>query len=190
MGKVIAFGHRKLVGKDTCAKYLTTIIRTTEKRIDIQRHGFADELKDQCHRLYGWAGLKSRQHYEENPHEKAMMLPILGKTVRDVWIEYGTLVGRAIYGNTWIDFLFNRPSCDLMLITDLRFENEFDRVRELGGILIKVENSRIPYTEDAADKPLRNKPNEAWDRVIHNEGTHNELYQMMEQVAVDYWSKK
>lgn len=179
MSLVIAFGHRKLVGKDTCAKYLSTILKTEVRGLNLQRYAFADELKDQCHRLYGWAGLKCRQHYEEHPHEKSMFLERIGKTVRDIWIDYGTLVGREVYAHTWVDFLFHRPSCDVMLITDLRFPNEFDRVRELGGLLVKVENPAVPYTDDAADRPLREKPDNEWDCVIDNNGTLNDLYSKM-----------
>lgn len=173
---IIAFGHRKNVGKDTCAKYLATIIKTEIRGINLQRYGFADELKDQCYRLYSWAGMKTRQHYEEHPHEKSMFLSAIGKTVRQVWIDYGALVVREVYSNTWIDFLLNRPGCHVMLITDLRFENEFDRVHQLGGILVKVENPNVSYTDDEADRPLRNKPDNEWDYVINNDGTLSDLY--------------
>lgn len=173
---VIAFGHRQQVGKDTCAKYLSTILKTEHRKLNVRTIGFADELKDQCHRLYGWDGLKSKDHYELYPKEKEIILPTIQKSARQVWIDYGTKVAREIYHHTWVDFLFKLPTVNVLLIKDLRFENEFDRVEELGGLTVRVDNDRIAYTGDLADKQLYEKPDAAWKHLLKNHGSFADLH--------------
>lgn len=181
---VVAFGHRKYVGKDTCARLLSTILKTNTRGLNIQRKGFADKLKDDCYSLYGWAGLKPRQHYDEQGREKEKdaILPVIGKSARQIWIEYGMAM-RAIYEHTWVDYLFKGTRADVLLITDMRFDNEFDRVESLGGLRYRVDNPRIPPTDDVADKPLACKPASAWTGIIENAGSLQNLNAHLENIA-------
>ena len=41
----------------------------------------------------------------------------------------------------------------------------------------------IPDTDDVADIALADMPNGAWDQVIHNNGTLQDLYSLMESTA-------
>src|SRR5215831_16002209 len=98
MPKMIAFGHRKSVGKDSAARFLCSHLRIHLKGSNIQHHGFADKLKNVCHQLYGWAGLQDREYYEtpDTYKLKDEVLPVLGKSPRQIWIEFATLVGRTV----------------------------------------------------------------------------------------------
>jgi len=169
--RVIAFGHRKRTGKDTACKFLTSFLRTKGSKYQINKGSFAYELKLICHQLYGWDGLREPEFYElpGNEDRREDMLPTIGKTVREVWIEMGTSVGRHIYESTWVDILFSKmkaAGAELLLISDLRFPNEAQRVTELGGMLVKIERPEIPDTDDVADNALVGF--DGWDAVITN----------------------
>jgi len=178
---VIAFGHEKSVGKDTAAKFLTTILRTSKPGITINKIGFASKLKAICYDLYQHLGLKDEQYYEDNPPLKEIILPKLGKSPRTIWIEMGNKV-REVYPGTWLEYPFNRIKADILIFKDLRFWNEAEKVEFVNdkykGYNIKIENDRIPHTSDEADDNLLNF--DRWYKVIKNNGTIGDLYKEME----------
>jgi len=167
MVKLVAFGHEKRVGKDTAARFLCSHLRIAGKYRNVKVCGFADKLKDVCYQLYSWAGLKTREYYEDHQLEKDIVLPAIGKSPRQIWIELGTTVGRSIYEHTWIDYLFNHINAEVIIIQDMRFPNEADRIKALGGLVIKIVRPSIPHTSDIADDPLLNY--EGWSQIIMND---------------------
>jgi hypothetical protein len=138
-----------------------------------------------CHRLYGWDGLRGPEFYEEahNAHLREEPLPTVGKTPREIWIEFGTTVGRAIYVNTWVDLLFTQhDDTDILLISDCRFPNEADRIHDFGGLIIRIDRPDVGVSHDVADEALADYKD--WDAVIVNDGNLNYLYeQVMEFVT-------
>lgn len=187
MAIVIAFGHRKQVGKDTCARFLSTILKTETRGYAVKTVGFADELKDTCFRLFSWAGMQPKEYYEEFPKDKEVVLGPVGKSPRQIWIEFGNKM-REIYEPIWIEFIFRHQAqkADILMVKDLRYPNEFDRcnVGDHQCFKIKVERSSEPYVPDVADAALRNKPDGEWNHVLRNEGTLKDCYQ---QVHDELW---
>src|SRR5215831_6539922 len=100
--KIVGLGHRKFCGKDTIAKFLCTEYRLRNPKSNVVRRGFAYKLKQTCYELYGWAGLRSPEYYDQYPDNKEDFLPLIGKTVRQIWIEVGMAL-RGVYHATWID---------------------------------------------------------------------------------------
>src|SRR5437667_12260545 len=100
--KIISFGHRKNVGKDTLGRFLLTELKLRTKNLNIVKAGFADSLKNVAHDLYYWADLQDRLYYDQNPVQKDIILPKLGITPREIYIELGNKV-REIYSDTWIE---------------------------------------------------------------------------------------
>lgn len=177
---IYAFGHKKRVGKDTAAGMLLKIIAERFPHTYIQKVSFARKMKEMCFQLYRWDGLMHPDQYEcvHNAELRDVPLPTIGKTPRQIWIEFGTTVGRSIYENTWVDLLIRGPvgglpKASIMIISDLRFPNEAARIREFGGKLIKIENPRVPVTDDVADVALDGF--DGWDYVIQNDGTIRNL---------------
>ena len=82
----------------------------------------------------------------------------------------GTEFGRnMIHPNIWVNTLFNRYDKNTnLLITDLRFPNEYDEIKKRGGIVIRInrsnENSSNHISECALD-------NHNFDYVINNDRT-------------------
>lgn len=170
--KIIAFGHRAATGKDTLAGFLATQLRLNNRKLNIQVVGFADELKDVCYRLYAWAGMKRKEHYEQYPNDKNVMLVPLNKTVRTVWIEVGNHM-REYDKNVWIKAMLNKPDIDILIIKDARYLNEIEAIIEHNGVTVKVVRDSVPVLDDVTDNALADYT--GWDLVVENNGTLNQL---------------
>ena len=181
--KPIAFGHRKRVGKDTACRFLISYLRTTGSKKQINKGSFAYELKLMCHRLYGWDGLREPEFYEDpsNEHLREIALLTIGKSPREIWIEVGMGM-RDVYDLTWVDALFyNNSESDILLISDCRFLNECQRIKEYGGLVVKIERPDIADTSDEADDALNGYDD--WDHVIVNTDMDGFYEQIKEMVS-------
>lgn len=180
--KIIAFGHQKGVGKDTSAGFLNTILRIAAPQLIIKHVSFASKLKDVCYQLYGWAGLKPGIYYETHYREKNSPLSLLnGLSPRDLWIGVGNGL-REVWESTWIDYALKGVKADIIIVSDLRFENEAIAVREANGTLIKLLRD-VPRGTDAAETDLLNWTD--WVQIIDNNGTLDRLNAHMEILAQD-----
>jgi len=119
----------------------------------IVKAAFADKMKAMCHELYGWAGLREGSYYDEYPEFKDQLIPALGKTPRQIYIEFGTSVGRSIYTDTWLKFVLHLKA-DQKYISDLRYPNEGTAVLEAGGQVWRIDNPRIAMHDDVADSAM------------------------------------
>lgn len=140
----------------------------------IEFAGFADAVKDQCHRLYGWAGVQDRHFYDEpeNAHLREVSLPLLEMSPRDCWIGYANRV-RDFREGTWRDYLLHTTTADFLVIKDMRFPKELRQIQELGGHCIKVERPSVIRTGDEADDALLGY--KGWDATIVNDGSLQDL---------------
>lgn len=182
MSLILAFGHRKKMGKDTLARFIATALRLRCRKLNVEKRSFAGKLKAVSHSLYQWADLLGPEYYEIYPEKKDIILPKLGKTPRDIWIEMGNRL-RAMDQDIWINAVLRNSLPNVMLITDLRFPNEADKVKELGGKVIKVIRTGQEHTDDEADTPLENYSN--WDDIVEA-GTLNQLNEFGERLIDKY----
>lgn len=168
MTKIIAFGHRKRVGKDTAAKFLDTHLRC--HGIKSVKLSFAAKHKAVCYDMFHWAGLQPGIFYEDekNAHLREVVLPKIGKTPRQIWIEVGNKM-REVYSDVWIDnALYGTPNAQILIITDLRFANEASKVKSLNGVIFKIIRPDAPVSDDASDSALDDYT--GWDRILENTG--------------------
>lgn len=184
---IIGFGHQSRVGKDTCAQ---AVIRMIEAETDLFaiKGAFADLLKHQAHCLWGHLGLQPARFYEEACNERLRYepLPKIGKSPVDLWIELGQEV-RGIYSPTWAEACLSRARPGAVLvISDIRFDNEGDAIREMGGFCIKV--TRDGQTVRGSDRMIRE--DFPWDAVIVNDGSIEDLQRKAEMAARGYLQKR
>ena len=182
--KIIAFGYKKGVGKNTAGKFLNTFLRLEKPQFKIKHISFAAKLKDIAYQLYGWAGLKRGVYYESHRDEKEIIIPKLGFSPRDIWIWIGNSM-REIYANTWIDFVLHNIRTDILIITDLRFRNEADAIQKAGGFIVKIDRPNILQGMDPAEVDLDFWPLHKWNYVINNTGTLQDLNRIIEKIAKD-----
>src|SRR4051812_18861621 len=132
--KLIAFGHRRRVGKDTAVKFGLSYLRGNGIK-QCARFSFFDRIKTIAHQLYGWAGLMDGIYYDNHPEKKEEILPAIGKSPRIIWIE----VGQAINGvceRTLPELAFSDLGEGFHLCSDLRRPIEAKYIRDFNGILV------------------------------------------------------
>lgn len=176
---IIAFGHRRRVGKDTATQIL--IEEFAKHGISAVRSSFADNLKEECNRLFGHAGLRESTYYEEHPELKERVLPSLGLSPRDVWIQVGNRL-RDVYPYVWIDLALTcqKPDSQITIVSDMRYPNEVDRVKELGGHVVKITRLVAPVHDDEADSALADFDD--WDMVITNDSGIESLARALQPI--------
>jgi hypothetical protein len=128
-------------GKDTIADYLQNIY-------GFKRDSFANTLKDAVAAVFGWdrellegRTKESRAWREQVDPWWANRLNMPDLTPRLVLQKWGTEVARkSWHDDTWIASLENKLSKahNDIVITDVRFPNEIQAVRNAGGIVIRV----------------------------------------------------
>jgi hypothetical protein len=162
---IVGLGHYKRTGKNSFATFLCEALQPFHT---VQITSFACKLKQICHELYGWAGLREKAFYETEPGAslREVILPDLGKSPRQIWIDFGTLAVREqVYEPTWRDYVLKQPpKCDILIITDVRFPNEATGIKAVGGILVKILRPGFLPGLDVADQALVDYT--GWDRVI------------------------
>jgi hypothetical protein len=128
-------------GKDTVADYLQNIY-------GFKRDSFAATLKDAVAAVFGWdrellegRTTESRVWREQVDPWWANRLNMPNLTPRLVLQKWGTEVARrSWHDDTWIASLENKltKAHNDIVITDVRFPNEIQAVRNAGGIVIRV----------------------------------------------------
>jgi hypothetical protein len=140
-------------GKDTIADYLQNIY-------GFKRDSFAATLKDAVAAVFGWdrellegRTTESRTWREQVDPWWSERLAMPNLTPRLVLQKWGTEVARkSWHDDTWIASLenkLNRAHNDIV-ITDVRFPNEIQAVRNAGGIVIRVVRGPEPYWFESA----------------------------------------
>src|SRR5690606_30036924 len=125
--KIIAFGHKKRVGKDTAAKFLMAAFRA--KQINCQRLSFGDQIKSIAHRMFGHLGLEDAPYYFNHPESIEQILPAIGKSPRQIWDDLGVM-GRKIWPYTWSSLALKDMDCDIAICSDFRTKEDYQALSQ------------------------------------------------------------
>lgn len=104
----------------------------------------------------------------------------------------GTEWGRSINNNCWIDIVHNKTKNSTTInwcLTDLRFENEFNYLKNNNWILIKIQRDNIDKlrkgtgtTTHLSEIGLDNISNDEWNFIINNNSSLEEYYFNIENI--------
>jgi hypothetical protein len=140
-------------GKDTIADYLVTNHK-------FKRISFAASLKDAVADVFGWdremleGTTKSSRNWREQVDPWwSKRLDISELTPRWVLQQWGTEVCRAnFHDDIWVASVENklRQTKDDIVITDCRFRNEVDAIKNANGITLRSNRGPEPEWYDAA----------------------------------------
>jgi hypothetical protein len=190
-------------GKDTVGLYF-------EQQYGFSAISFADSLKDCVCAIFGWDRTmmegrtpKSRLWREQNDPWWAEKLGLPFFSPRDAMTGFGTDVMRKhFHSEIWV---YNterkiKSTFGPVVVTDIRFPNELEMIRGLGGKIIRVERGEQPYwhetalraingDQEAIDTLQQNKIHESeWrlintptDTVLHNNSSISSLYEECER---------
>lgn len=177
---MLAFGHESGVGKDTICNLIKRLACTQTRGLEVVVTGFAEPLKDLCYQQFKNHGHLQPSLYEENRELRKIQLANTKMNVVDLWIKIGNWY-REVDPNYWVDKLVSKyKNTDIVLIKDLRYPNEFDKIESLGGVCYKIKNSRVKKTGSIADIALENC--NKWTGVISNEGEISDLVPVAQQL--------
>jgi hypothetical protein len=185
-------------GKDTIAHYLTQFH-------DFNQLSFASSLKDAVANVFGWdreqlegRTQESREWREEidSYWSKRLSMPTL--TPRWVLQHWGTELARKnFHDDIWVASLENKinKANTSIVISDCRFPNEIQAIRDLGGWVIRVQRGELPEWYADAELALKGSivginslqtkkihaSEWSWlgtkyDILINNDGTVDDLY--------------
>lgn len=161
--KLIGLGYRARAGKDTVGAIL-------EQSFGYESVAFADKLKEMCYSLTD--SLDADDEFKEN-------VQLCGLTGRQLLIAVGKALREHVSPSVWIEAA-DLPGAleyyDRVVVTDVRFPNEADKIKELGGVLIEIRRPGLPEDMDeteTAGAAIK------WDHTIVNAGTLEDLEVMV-----------
>ena len=177
-GSLIGISGKFGAGKDTVAAMIIAWAKIHTKHT-FTIHRFAYRLKKMV-------SIMTNTSEEQNfSREGKQIIPRgFNDTLGTLQQKLGMAMRQAVDVNVWVDSVFaNISPGQRVLITDVRFPNEFDRIRAEGGIIIRIEGGP-PLAPDGRD-PMHPSEcaldNHIFDAVIENNGTLDDLH-----VSVDH----
>ncbi len=183
---IYAFGYKKGSGKNTICRLISSIINCDSPHLSIKTISFADKLKDVAYQLFSQYGLRPGIYYENHRDKKEVILPELNMSPREIWIEVGNHM-RDMRQGIWIDYALQEQHTKVILISDLRFTNEAERLKKREAKLVRLdaderlnEEGHIPGT-DPAEIELDTWNH--WDWCLDNNGTISALQSQAEMLA-------
>lgn len=185
---LIGLVGKKRSGKDTVYSYINEFVPA-------YRMAFADPLKESVCELLGISreGLEILKEQTEiriglniepkfNPE-----IQILNLNMREFLQRYGTEAHRNVFGtNFWVDavlpddFYHEDYMC---VVTDCRFDNEVNRIRYLGGKIVKVERPSVVTTDIHASEAMELSDSVIDYKIINDgdlEHLKHKVYEMLE----------
>ena len=146
---IIGIGGVARVGKDTFAKFVTEIL--TFVGTTAQREAFADCLKEDLNPfLLDKTGVNCFTSIQQ---EKDAIRPLL--------VEYGKLMRSGTDGKYWISLLSKKVDKNLKnniltIVTDVRYANEAQWIKNSGGIVVHLHRAGIEpaNAEESQNDPL------------------------------------
>lgn len=187
-------------GKDTIGNYLID-------NYDFKKLAYADSLKDAICCIFGWDREMMEGATEESRNWREIVDPYWGFSPRQMMQKIGTDLFRNHFSDdVWIKSLklkLQNIKTDVV-ITDCRFDNEINLIKEMGGKVIMVERTFPTWkvitssykngiiTKARAETELKKTSihESEWrcylydniDYYIYNSGTIEELHESIEKL--------
>lgn len=175
-------------GKDEAATVLV-------EEFGFIRVGFADKLREVLYALNPIVGFEGEpleigidpvgvQHVIDRHGWDGYKETEFGREIRRLLQRLGTEAGRqTLWDTIWIDAaLTGLPDDARIVVSDARFFNEFDAVRERGGSIWRIERDAVgPANDHASEMEAIDYPHFA--RTLYNNST---LEAWREQIADAY----
>ncbi len=166
-------------GKSLCSKMITSIL---------EDNNINSEIKSFAKPIYEVIGAIFQMGVEEIKQNKNTMVKprsFMGmKTYRELLQTIGMDLRDSVDEDIWIDALFGKHNskvlndwtshgCNWWVIDDLRFINEFYRIRSSGGKLIKIvrkQNTNIhpDILNNGSEINLDKFDDDQWDHIVDN----------------------
>lgn len=105
-------------------------------------------------------------------------------TYRQFMQLLGTEVGRNLHQNIWVNSTFSNYTEDSKwIISDVRFKNEAEIIKERGGLLIRINRKGYENTGDHASETALDSYT-GFDYVIENDSTIEDLIEKVKNILI------
>lgn len=168
---IIGLAGKARSGKDTAAAMILDMLPGATK------YAFADPLKE------GLMAALGLTYEEVHGDLKDTMNPLYGKTNREMLQTFGTDWGRDMVNtDVWLLAAQRKIPKGIVVISDIRYDNEADFVRE-NGVLIHVNRKNLDAIAGVADHASEvGVAVKKVDVQVDNNGTLQELKYLLEGV--------
>lgn len=124
---------RARAGKDTVAEMLADLVGA-------KRVAFADPIRQFCRETFDFSEEQVAGSRKEAPDPRYTREDGKPLTPRHAMQQLGTEFGRAMHPNIWIELGLRKAAAidGPVVITDVRFQNEAQAVRDAGGMIWRV----------------------------------------------------
>lgn len=126
-------------GKDTMADYLV-------QKYGFKKHAFADPVKQACRIMF-----QLEKEQLDDPQLKEVLDERWGMTPRQMMQKFGTDMVRCMLGDDfWVknmDMKIQKETNNNIVISDVRFRNEAEWVRQNNGVLIRIVDGKTQHTD-------------------------------------------
>ena len=163
-------------GKDTVANYLV-------ENYGFTKISFADPIREALYKLNPYVrvgGMPPINLASAIDHMGWEETKRFSTDVRELLQRLGTEVGREMFGQDfWVNQAMSKArQYDKVVFADVRFENEAEAILNAGGDVWRISKPEVSavnrhVSESALD-------NYKFDREIHNLGSLEELYQIVD----------
>lgn len=192
----IAITGKANTGKNTVSKFINRHLY--DEKLKGKFHGikymaFADPIKEMIGTAYPeiprkwlYGSSKYRSEIIEGAFYEGKPL-----TVRQLLINIGNDFGRANKPDIWLrnfdhrlsKHLKKNPNLSVVMVTDCRFRNEFDHLKNLGFYQIRLLRKDHTKIDDVSETNQDGIADNEFNYVIHNDGTLKDLEQEVKKIV-------
>jgi dephospho-CoA kinase len=179
---LIGFGISKQVGKDTVSKYL-------KERYGFIQRAFADPLKKACKIIFCLDEDQVNGDLKEVIDERWNLTPrqLMQIVGTDLFRNKLTEIIPSLDHSIWLknfEFWYEKNKRYNVVVSDVRFLNEVELIKKLGGKVIKI-NRDNNLKRDVHSSEIELENYKDFDYVIDNIGTFEELYKKVDFIIKD-----
>lgn len=184
--RIIGITGRKFNGKDTIANYL-------RDAYDYKQIAFAGPLKEICGKLFGFTNEQLHGDLKETPDPTwfdltpRQVLQFVGTNMfRDHMSELHDNFGNDFWllcARNTMEKIFKEDETAKFVISDVRFPNEVEMIKQMGGIVLRVSRPSLLSNKnnDTHISELLIDELDANCDVI-NDGTREQLYKKIDKL--------
>ena len=179
---IIGLGYKKRVGKSTSASYLA-------RTYSFKEESFARSLKEGVgHGVFGLTEEEMETSLKEIIHDKWQITP------RHILQQAGENLRKTFGEHLWVQTVYNRMISTYntfnYVISDVRYQNEAEWIKRSNGILVRIDRKHNIKSSDNHQSEIDMDSWNAWDEIIDNNGSLEDLYQQLDLLVHNHLYKK
>lgn len=184
MGRVIGLLGRKRSGKDSSGDYLIS-------KYNFTRYAFANPIKDILKIMFDFSSDQLNDNKEKidnrwNVSPREVLQKFGTEMCRNDLEKYLPKIKETMNNETiWIKLfrIFYEKNKDKdIIITDVRFLDEINAIRSIGGKIVKIERDNLEYDGHSSEKDIDNYDESLIDYKIDNNYTFDDLYSQIDTI--------